>query len=228
MLNMRSADGSADDRTARAKIRDAAITRFAVDGIADTTVRAIAAEAGVSPGLVIHHFGTKDGLRHACDEHIATVIRAHKRDAMAQGPTLDPLAAMRSAKQDVPLLRYLGRSIADGSSAVSALIDEMIGDATIYMEDGVAAGTLRSTAFPRRRAALLTLWMLGAMVLHEHVERLLGVDLMRDPAEIADDPAYLDYLALVVEMLADGVFTDEAAARVRAVAELEPQGRNGV
>ena len=50
------------DLTARARIRDAAIECFARQGFA-VSVRAIAAHAGVSPGLVIHHFGSKAGLR---------------------------------------------------------------------------------------------------------------------------------------------------------------------
>ena len=36
---------------------------------------AIAQDAGVSPGLVLHHFGTKDALRAACDEHVLRQIR---------------------------------------------------------------------------------------------------------------------------------------------------------
>ena len=41
------------DRTARARIRDAAITRFAQDGIAATSLRSIAEDVGVSPPLRI-------------------------------------------------------------------------------------------------------------------------------------------------------------------------------
>src|SRR5690606_20135242 len=44
-----------------ARIRDAAIVEFAAHGFTKSTVRAIAESAGVSPGLVIHHFGSKDG-----------------------------------------------------------------------------------------------------------------------------------------------------------------------
>ncbi|HJE59178.1 MAG TPA: TetR/AcrR family transcriptional regulator, partial [Nocardiopsis listeri] len=51
-----------DDLTARARIRDAALTRFGQEGFG-VSVRAIAEEAGVSPGLVIHHFGSKEKLR---------------------------------------------------------------------------------------------------------------------------------------------------------------------
>ena len=68
MLFMRSA--SREDLTTRARIRDAAVDLFARDGFAHVTVRRIATEAGVSPALVIHHFGSKEGLRAACDAHV--------------------------------------------------------------------------------------------------------------------------------------------------------------
>ena len=60
------------DKTARARIRDAAIRRFARDGVAATSLKAIAADAGVSPPLVVHHFGSKAGLREAVAERMAT------------------------------------------------------------------------------------------------------------------------------------------------------------
>lgn len=218
MVIMRSIDepdGVADDRTARARIRDAAITRFAADGVAATSVRAIAAEAGVSPGLVIHHFGSKDALRHACDEHVAAVIRSGKREAMTTGPGLDFLAALRNAKQDIPWTRYLARTLADGSPQVAALIDEMVADAAGYMADGVEAGSLRPTAYPYERAAVVVLWTLGVQVLHEHLERLLGVDLTRDPSELADTAEAAAYFGPVLEIFANGLFSEEAAAEMR-------------
>ncbi len=63
MLFMRSATRNSEDLTTRAKIRDAAIVRFGKFGFGRTTIRAIAEAARVSPALVIHHFGSKDGLR---------------------------------------------------------------------------------------------------------------------------------------------------------------------
>ena len=73
---MRSAD-----MTTPARIRDAAIELFGSRGF-DVGVRAIAEAAGVSPGLVIHHFGSKDGLRKACDDYIAEEIRSEKSQAL--------------------------------------------------------------------------------------------------------------------------------------------------
>ena len=69
------ASPAAGDLTARARIRDAAIRHFADDGYERTTIRGIAATAGVSPGLLRHHFGSKEELRRACDEHIAETMR---------------------------------------------------------------------------------------------------------------------------------------------------------
>jgi AcrR family transcriptional regulator len=213
MLCMCSAvSPSADDRTARARIRDAAIARFAEGGVAATSIRAIAADAGVSPALVLHHFGSKDELRIACDEFVAATIRDRKRAAVTAGPGMDPVAALRAAEDGPPLLRYLARTLVDGSPQVAALVDEMVSDAAGYMAEGVDAGVLRPTDHPYGRAAVVTLWSLGALVLHEHLERLLGVDLTGTPEEVATATAYF---GPALELLSDGLITAAAAAGLR-------------
>jgi AcrR family transcriptional regulator len=196
----RSPSASADaDLTARARIRDAAIVRFAADGVARTTVRAIAADAGVSPALVIHHYGSKDALRVACDQHVAALVREGKTAAMAAGAQLDPLAALRQAGEGPPVLRYLATTLVDGSPHVAELVDELVADAEGYMAEGVASGMLRPSDDPRGRATVLTMWSLGALVLHEHVGRLLGIDLTEDPSRA------LAYVLPAAEILGRGV-----------------------
>lgn len=201
-----------DDRTAQARIRDAAIAQFAEHGVKGASIRAIAKEAGVSPALVIHHFGSKDALRTACDEHVADTIRNRKRAAMAQGPNIDPLASLRAAREGVPLLRYLARTLVDNTPQVAGLLDRLVDDATEYMEEGVETGLLKPSRFPRERAALLTLWSVGAVVLHEHVERLLDIDLLGDWYET---PEATNYVGPALEIFAGGLMTDAAATRVR-------------
>src|SRR3954454_9723820 len=46
----------------RAAILDAARERFAADGYERATVRAIAADAGIDPSMVIRYYGSKEGL----------------------------------------------------------------------------------------------------------------------------------------------------------------------
>lgn len=212
MLNMRSDNSQDNDRTTKARIRDAAIALFAADGVAATSVRAVAAAAGVSPGLVIHHFGSKDALRVACDQYIAAYLREQKSKAMRAGPGVDPVAALREARDGPPLLRYLARTLIDGSPHVDQMVDEMVNDAVKYLAEGVESGMLRPTAYPYERAAVLSIWSLGALVLHKHLERLIGVDL----TTFQDDPtAASAYVGPVTEMLTEGLTSPDVAARIQ-------------
>jgi AcrR family transcriptional regulator len=52
------------DRT-KAAIRQAARTRFAAQGYERTTIRAVAADAGIDPSMVMRYFGSKEGLFEA-------------------------------------------------------------------------------------------------------------------------------------------------------------------
>ncbi len=218
MLNMHSEPGLpsttdhtlTDDRSTSARIRDAAIACFAEVGVDATPVRRIAEAAGVSPALVIHHFGTKDALRVACDRHVAALIRTRKTDSVRQGADLDPIAALRTGADGPPLLAYLARTLTDGSPHVAELLDELVDDAVAYMADGEAAGMLRATDHPRQRAAVLLLWSMGALVLHEHAQRLLGVDLLGAPEEL------LGYVAPAFDILGRGIMTEQASAQLTA------------
>ncbi|MEJ5913285.1 TetR family transcriptional regulator [Pseudokineococcus sp. 1T1Z-3] len=198
----------ADERTARERIRDAALELFAEAGVAATPVRAVAARAGVSTALVMHHFGSKDALRTACDEHVAATVRARKTASVGAGA--DPLAALRASGDGPPLLRYLARTLLDGAPQVADLVDEMVADAQVYTEAGVGTGVVRPTDFPRERAVVLTIWSLGSLVLHEHVSRLLGTDLLGDPRSTGG------YTLPATEVLTRGVITEPSYQQVRA------------
>ena len=51
-----------DGSVGRSQLIEAALDCLALQGLANTTVRTIATQAGVSGGLVRHHFGSKDRL----------------------------------------------------------------------------------------------------------------------------------------------------------------------
>ncbi|WP_306369095.1 TetR family transcriptional regulator [Nocardiopsis sp. CC223A] len=193
---------SGDDRSTEIRIRDAAITLFAEHGVAATSVRAIAAAAGVAPSLIIHRYGSKEALRTACDEYVAEALRERKSEGMRSGPLLGPLATPHEARGGPPVRRYLARTLIDGSPQVSAMIDTLVDDAARYMAEGVESGLLKPTEHPYGRAAVLAIWSLGALVLHEHLERLTGADLLADQ----DDPAAIAaYTGPATEMLTRGI-----------------------
>jgi AcrR family transcriptional regulator len=210
ILNMRS---DSEDRTAAARIRDAAIAEFAANGVAGTSVRTIAATAGVSPGLVIHHFGSKDELRVACDEYVTGIIGEVKSSAMASGGALDVTAAFRTVGE-LPAAKYLARTLVDDSPHVAALVDEIVKDAMQYVAIGVESGMVKPSDYEFERAAILTIWSLGSLVLHEHLERLIGVDIT---ADFSDDPQKVSaYMAPILEIYSQGVFTETTIEMMRA------------
>src|SRR5260370_36093380 len=105
---MRSAD-----LTASARIRDAAIDQFAQHGFA-VGLRTIAEAAGVSAALVIHHFGSKEGLLRACDEYIAEEIRSEKSEAIKTSDAASWLARVAEIESFAPMMAYLVRSMQSG------------------------------------------------------------------------------------------------------------------
>ncbi|MEX5719570.1 TetR/AcrR family transcriptional regulator [Geodermatophilus maliterrae] len=158
---MRSA--AVSDLTARARIRDAAIRRFGADGFA-APVRAIAAEAGVSPGLVIHHFGSKDGLRAVCDEHVLRLIREAETEAFTASAPGDLLGHLAELDRYAPVVGYLVQAVLAGGDLAVTLLERMTRDAERYLADAVAAGRIRPSRDPSRRAAFLVDIGMGAVL----------------------------------------------------------------
>ncbi|MFI1911712.1 TetR family transcriptional regulator [Nocardia sp. NPDC020380] len=133
---------STDDLTTRARIRDAAITVFGQEGFA-VGVRAIAAAAGVSPGLVMHHFGSKDGLREACDAWVRETVRTAKMQYI-ENPTPGSLMEQLGRIEDfAPLMAYLVRSFQVGGPLTRTFFEHMVEDAEQYLRAGIAGGSIK-------------------------------------------------------------------------------------
>jgi AcrR family transcriptional regulator len=165
-----------NDLTMRAQIRDAAIRRFPVDGFKGTTVRSLAGDVGASPGLVLHHFGSKDGLRTQCDEFVIRMMGETKREALRNGTYKDGSAIATTYKLMEPHLRYLAWTLTDGGDASSRIFDDLLEDAIAQLDEGQRTGLVNQIEDVRSQAAVLVVMQLGGLVLHEHFSRALGVD----------------------------------------------------
>ncbi len=211
-----------------ARILAAAINQFGRHGVKGTSLRMIAQEAGVSQALVVHHYGSKDGLRRACDHHVAGVTRANKVQIMAEGPQLDPFLTLRRLEQSQPLLRYLARALIEGGEHTRDLVDEFVADAQEYMRLAEDAGFVKPSQTPRERTTVLVIWSLGALAMHEHVRRLLGVDFL---AEDAPPEALGPYLRPVLELFTQGLMQEGAFDQMadlfevpRSMSDVRPEG----
>ena len=152
-----------DDLTARARIRDAAITCFAATGF-DATVRTIAAEAGVSAGLITHHFGSKEALREECDAEVLRRILELKVDTIRMSPSQ---AVGRIAQLDEygATFGYTLRSVREGGEVGRTFLKGMIDDAREYVRVAVEAGMVKPSADEEARLELLVTQSLGGMLL---------------------------------------------------------------
>ncbi|WP_199178233.1 TetR/AcrR family transcriptional regulator [Mycobacterium hubeiense] len=175
---------SIDDRTAIARIRDAAIEQFGQHGF-NVGLRSIADAAGVSAALVIHHFGSKEGLRKVCDDYVAEEIREAKTESVTTSDPAAWFAAMAEIESYAPIMAYLVRSMQSGSELAKEFWRRMIDDAEQYLEEGVRAGTLKPSRDPKARARYLGITSGGGFLLylqmHENPSDLRAV--LRDYGE---------------------------------------------
>jgi AcrR family transcriptional regulator len=163
MLNMRS-----EDLTATARIRDAAIEQFGQHGF-NVGLRVIAKAAGVSAALVIHHFGSKDGLRKACDEYVAESIRTSKSESIRSSDPASWFGQLAEIESFAPSMAYLMRSMQFGGELAKSLWRTMITNAEAYIEEGVRAGTVKPSRDPKARAKYLAMTGGGAFLLYQQL-----------------------------------------------------------
>lgn len=175
------------DLTGRARIRNAALRQFSERGFAATTMRDVATAAGVSSALVQHHFGTKGGLREACDTYaLAAYIDIAKR-----GVTRGELPDGHHIGQDASwLVRYLALALVEDSPAATAIFEALV----TATEDHLRTREGGTTDL-HAQAVVLTAMRLGITVLHRHVGHALNTDVFSEEGVARVSLASLDLLA---------------------------------
>lgn len=160
------------------RIRDAAIIEFAAHGFTKSTVRGIAAAAGVSPGLVIHHFGSKGGLRAACDDHVFESLSRTKAEHARASPLL-MTHRLFGDEQTRAYIDYLLKSLLDPSGQGQRFIDHYVATIEQMAEEGFAGYTLRKAEDRRAQATTLAMVALALPLLEPRVRHALGTDDLR-------------------------------------------------
>ncbi|WP_319944912.1 TetR/AcrR family transcriptional regulator [Nocardia macrotermitis] len=201
-------EGSPEDLTTRARIREAAMTIFGEQGFG-VGVRAIAAAAGVSPGLVNHHFGSKDGLRQACDDHVREFIRRAKMEYMSNPSPKGLLQAMAEVEEFAPYLAYLMRSLQAGGPLAVEMFDHMVGDMESYLRVGIENGSLRAPLDLKATARYMGLQNGGGFLLFMQLY-LAQHDGVPDYPKMLRE--YTDAMMLpAIDLYTNGLLTDSMA-----------------
>lgn len=166
-----------DQRPSVERIRDAALKCFADRGTSATSLRAVAAEAGVSLGLVQHHFDTKANLVKAVDDHVLGVMNAAITQRIPEPPadTItdmgDRVTALVAAEPDV--VAYVVRALTDGSSLGRQVFDSLAAIGAERWKARRDLGLTRPDLDPTWGALNPLVLALGAWILRDHIERHL-------------------------------------------------------
>jgi AcrR family transcriptional regulator len=186
-----------EDLTARARIRDAAIRLFSDKGIDVASIRDIAQAAGVSSGLLRHHFGSKEDLRDACDEYALGQLTAIG-DQFIEFGRLAPLTP-----DVLRLQRYLVRSTMDGSPAGNKLFDQMIEYGFHWLESsGIKVPD------PVAYLAVISVMKMSLYTMRDQLSRTLGED-------VSEPAGWYRLLQASIEIFARPLVTPEIAEQAR-------------
>ncbi len=120
------------DATARSRIRRAALELYAEYGEDRVSMRKVAAEVGVTIGLIQHHFGTKEGLRRAVDGIVVDKVVQALAAVDHSGTPAEVVgardAAVRQMLEENPVIvQYLNRALLEpdgrGGPLLEAIVD---------------------------------------------------------------------------------------------------------
>ncbi len=198
---MRSAPGSES-------IVAAALRLFGGRGIEATSLREVARAAGVSPALVVHHFGGKEGLVAAVDEAALRAFGAAYAADEGEEPLEGPALLRRRAEQTARVMRehpevcaYLGRGMVEGTAGSSRLFRLTIESGRAEIERLAEKGALRDDA-DRLWATLQHFFLIWApLSFMPLLDEALGGSLL--------DEENLDcWVAANVELFERGIYRD--------------------
>jgi AcrR family transcriptional regulator len=177
------ADAGNDDLMSYARIRNAALELFASRGVAGTTIREVARAAGVSPGLVQHHFGTKDGLRKAVDEFVVAdaVWTVSHLPGTLEERGAEFAARMGAVTRDRPAaVRYLARAASEGSELGLRAFEEIVKFGVREFRAMEEAGQLGPDLDREWAVLQLLLFNLSTVMFEPAIDHALGESIMSE------------------------------------------------
>lgn len=163
------------DLTGRARIRDAALKVFAEHGVKGATIQLIAAEAGVSTGLIRHHFGSKEGLREVCDAHAIGTLLEQARRALEKDVS-DPGFATSMYRSGQAGTRYLARALVEGSASADEFYEAGADLAERFLCERWPDRFPPGSQAVKDAAAVMGTMHLGPLVLHAQLSGRMGAD----------------------------------------------------
>jgi len=186
---------SEDAAPGRRQLLIAGMRLFAERGFAAVGLREIAAEAGVSLGLVRTHFGSKDGLRAAIDQHVLEEIKAlyatvlEHSGAEALGMAVED--ALEWIGRDREALMYARMALMEKSPGSQALFDEILAIMRQFIENNARRGLLQPGVDREWAAIYLVFDFIGPAIIEPFAKAAFGKS-MYSKSMIAGRNAFME------------------------------------
>ena len=181
-----------------------------------TTIRDIANAAGVSGGLVRHHFGSKDDLRAACDSYALDQLMQIKEQAVLDGQLANASVHVRRPPHgaaDLPLSGPLpGGRLAGGRGDVRR-------DGGTRARHGSRTHNPGQMADPRGYSAVLVAMQTGMLMMHGQLSRWLGADIFTAEGHLRLTEAMIDFFS---QPLLSPELAEQARTTVRHLQAQQP------
>ena len=197
---------AAEELSAIDRIRNAAMKILATHGASGTSLRAVAAAAGVSLGSVQHHFATKAGLVKAVDDWaLAVVVTAITQPIPDSAP--DSVAEIghrvtRMIAEQPEIADYIGRALIDGRPVGDMIFDSLLNSGMARWHRRSERGETRADLDLTWAAINSLVLALGALMMRSHIERHLP--------EPLTSPAQLErWQGSVNSLLREGLFKQQ-------------------
>lgn len=139
-----------DAQATRQDILDVAERLFAARGFGSTSLAQIARESGTHKSLILHHFGSKDGLWQVVKERRFAGFVAEQKELFGRGPvTLEEIADVAAAyfrllRDDPVLVQLLTRAELEQDLSCSQYDESRLAPFVARLRDAQQAGYLRS------------------------------------------------------------------------------------
>lgn len=188
--------GTSGDLSARTRIRLAALELYAEHGEDRVSMRRVAAEVGVTIGLIQHHFGTKEGLRRAVDGIVVDRIEEALTAADHSGSPAEVVAARDAAvrtllEQNPVIVKYLNRALLEPDGRGASLLNAIV-ELTTRVVEGLRREGHASTRTSDKVQVVRTL-------MGQVGELFLGPVVTAIWAEIEGDPQEKPSIRIVVD-----------------------------
>lgn len=194
LLNMRS--------VAAQELIQKGVELFSEKGFNSVSIRDITSAAGVSPGLLIHHFKSKEAFIKACIDEVFGEVLSFKTEPNP----LDMNTQLNKWKSNPEFyktpLKFFKAVMSSNSEYSKQLFELILDGSRKVLEDGVKNGLVKKPSDLEMTNLVLAVNSLGTILLSDYIRDQLGGEFT--------DPEYAQgFMQANLEIYTNGVYAPQ-------------------